>query len=875
MTGTAGGQQRRAIGNVVGEIDATVAEVAPIDNISQLIAGREAGVVVNTGNGSPGTASVIRIRGQSSMSGSNQPLIYVDGVRVNNRMSTPQGGNNAAAISRMDDFSPDEIESIEIIKGPAAATLYGTEASNGVIHIITKKGAFDRPAEWTFTTRQGANWLHNPEGKVPINWGINPETGEPMGLNLVETEKALGNDIFSYGRIQEYALSVSGGSSDVRYFVSGSGGREHGVTPDSWSKQYNARANVSARPNESITVDASAGFALLNFRVPGRALSDSPLRSLFLGQPENLDSPRRGFAIAPPDAFYEKSQYFQDAARMTAGLTLRHEPAEWFSHRLTFGLDLTDQKNTAFTPHLSDYASQFWSAQVSQGSKDVRQESVLQTSFDYSASATRALTEAISSTTSVGLQVNTKRIELTSAEGEGFPAPGVESVGGAATTFGSDDVIENNTVGLYLQEQFGFGDRFFLTAAVRADDNSAFGEDFSLVYYPKVSASWVVSEESFWGLDFVSSFRLRAAFGESGQQPDVFDAIRSFSPRSQPDGSPAVYPDAPGNPELGPERSRELEAGFDATLFGDRVTLDLTYYDQLTRDAIVAREVAPSTGFFETQFVNIGKLSNRGVELSVNARTIETNAFDWDLGLNLGTNRNRIEELGLGNFLQLGWTTQHHEGYPAASMFAPRVVSAEVDETGDPFNILCDDGQGGSMDCADAPWLFAGHPDPNVEGSLSSTFTISDRVQVGMLADFKLGQSNYSTLMWYRYASLGISEEQWNWQGVDPRILGAAELGRSGEFQFWVPKAGYARFRELSVSGALPESWVTPIGATSARLSVAARNLGMIWTEYFPYPGQDPESRAPANQLGGNREPEDTDATPPLTSLTLTLRLTF
>ncbi|MDZ7779771.1 MAG: TonB-dependent receptor [Gemmatimonadota bacterium] len=875
VTGTAGGQQRRAIGNVVGNIDGSVAEVAPIDNISNLLRGRESGVVVNQGNGSPGTASVVRIRGQSSMSGDNQPLLYVDGVRVNNRMSTPQGGSSAGAVSRIDDFSPDEIESVEVIKGPAAATLYGTEASNGVIHIITKRGSFDQPAEWTLSTRQGANWLHDPAGKVPINWGINPSTGEPEGLNLVEREKERGNDIFSYGRIQDYSLSVSGGSETMRYFVSGSGQSEDGATPDSWQKRYNARANVSAQPAEVISIEASTGFSLNEVRVPGRGAGQSALRSLFLGSPEHLDTPRRGFWIAPPEAFYERSQFVQDATRMTTSLTFRYDPTDWFNHRLTFGLDLTDQKNTAFTPHLSPSAAQFWSEQVARGSRNVRQESVQQSSFDYAASVSRDLSERVSSTTSAGLQVNTKRVELTQAIGEGFPAPGVESVGGAATTFGSDDVVENNTVGLYVQEQLGWENRIFLTAAVRADDNSAFGEEFSLVYYPKVSGSWVISEEDFWGLDFVSSLRLRAAYGESGQQPDVFDAIRSFSPRAQPDGSPAVFPDAPGNPDLGPEQSREIEAGFDATMFGDRVSLDLTFYDQVTRDAIVSRNVAPSDGFFEDQFVNIGRLSNRGVEVSLDARTLDLPTFDWDLGVNVGTNRNRIEDLGLESFLELGWTTRHQEGYPAASLFAPRVVSAEVTPAGDPVNILCDDGQGGSMDCGDAPWLYAGHPDPSVEGSVSSTFTFGDRIQLGMLADFKLGQTNYSTQMWWRYAALGIAEELWHPETADPRILGAAELGRSGEFQLWTPASGYMRFREVSLSAPLPTNWAERIGARAARVSLAARNLGMIWTEYFPYPAQDPESRAPANQLGGNREPEDTDATPPLTSLALTFRITF
>ncbi len=875
VTGTPGGLQRRAIGNVVGEVDAAASQVAPINDLSHLLAGREPGVEVQVGQGSPGTASVIRIRGQASLSASNQPLVYVDGVRVNSRMSTPQGGSTPAAISRMDDFAPGEIERIEVIKGPAAATLYGTEASNGVINIITKKGAFNQRARWTFSTKQGANWFANPEGHTPTNWGLD-SNGNLASVNLVAHEKALGNNVFHNGRVQEYSLDVSGGSEDVSYFVSGSALNNDGVTPESWQKKYNARVSVTAQAGDHFTVDGNAGLVLLHARVPGRGTSDGAMRSLWLGLPRFVDTPKRGFYRAPPEAFYEKAQFYQDVNRLTTGVTVNYTPFPWFHHRLTFGVDVTDQKNTNFTPYLSEFAAQFFSANDAAGSKDVRQETVLQTSFDYAASANWNVSPTLASTTSAGMQVNTKKIDQTRARGEGFPAVGIATVDGAASTFGYSDLIENNTVGIYVQEQLGWRDRMFLTAAVRADDNSAFGENFSLVYYPKVSGSWVLSDEDWWGLDFMNSFRLRGAYGESGQQPDVFDALRTYTPRAQPNGSAAVYPDAPGNSNLGPERGQEIEAGFDASMWNDRLSLEFTFYNQVTKDAIVARDVAPSTGFSAQKYVNIGKVSNRGIEVGLNARVLDLQSLDWDLGLNLDTNRNRVEELGLGGgFLALGWTTRHAEGYPAASFFAPKVVSADLDANGDPINMMCADGHGGTVNCEEsAPRVYAGHPDPSLEGSLTSSFTLADKIQLSAMADFKFGQSNYSTLTWWRYTGLPMAGELFQ-PNPDPKLKAAEYLGRFGEFQLWVPKASFARLREITLTSPLPDSWVQRIGAQQGRLSVAAQNVAMLWTNYFAWPYQDPEVRAPANVLGGNREPENTAAVPPLMSLTFTLRLTY
>ena len=185
VTGTAAASRVREIGNSVAVLDASVAEIQPIVNVSDLLRGRVAGVVLQQGTGDAGTASTIKIRGSSTMrTVSDGPLIYIDGIRVSNRMES--GPSRGSDVSRIDDMDPAMIESIEIIKGPAAATLYGTEAANGVINIKTKMGAIGA-AQWNFTTRQGASWFANPAGHTPTNWGVNPNTGNIETLNILQS----------------------------------------------------------------------------------------------------------------------------------------------------------------------------------------------------------------------------------------------------------------------------------------------------------------------------------------------------------------------------------------------------------------------------------------------------------------------------------------------------------------------------------------------------------------------------------------------------------------------------------------------------------------------------------------------------------------
>ncbi len=864
VTGTAGDARKRVLGNAVSQIDASEAATAPVQSFTELLNGRSTGVVVQQGSGVAGSTSEIRIRGRSSLREvSDAPLIYVDGIRVNNRMT---GGFGDPATSRLDDIDPSNIESIEIIKGPAAATLYGTEASNGVIQIITKQGA-EGPARWNLTMRQGISYFNDAAERLDINYWVDP-SGNVVAANMVELEEDRGTPIFGTGHDQFYNLSVGGGTDVLQYYLSGSGTFNKGVTPDNSGHRYNAQMNLTAKPSGKLRINANTGIVVSRYRLPMQGNS-GVLPSLQRGSPSTLDTPRRGWQTAPPETLYEAYHYNQDVNRLTGGISLEHNTTGWFTQRLTGGMDFTDQEVAYYTPRLGDWDSQFFSPTFASGSKEVTREEVLYSTLEYTGTASLNVSEHLRSNTSGGFQVYQKSIEYVEAEGQGFPATGVKTIAGAGTfQRGRDDFIENNTVGFFLQEQIGWKDRIFLTVALRADDNSAFGEDFDVVYYPKVSGSWVLNEEPFWNVSWVNSLRLRAAYGESGQQPDAFAALRTFEARPHPEGIAAVTPQSVGNPDLGPERGKEIEAGFDLGMFNDRFTVDFTYYNQKTTDAILSRNVAPSTGFSGTQFVNVGEIANSGFEVGIDALVVDSRKVDWDLGLSFNTNKNEITKLGIDGWLDVGWTTRHQEGYPVGSFFAAKVLSAELDPDGIAINAMCDDGEGGAISCDEAPWVYLGHPSPDFEGSFNTSVTLLDRVRIRGLVDFQMGQSKYITDRWNRCAWRQNCEINAYPERFDVRAVVAAQNGGWNEFDWWIKEASFARLREVSIEYSLPDSWLSWLSASSGSIALGGRNLG-VWTEY---PDLDPETMDITNSV---TEPNDQSILPPLRQFSITIHLSY
>ncbi|HEX9109325.1 MAG TPA: TonB-dependent receptor plug domain-containing protein, partial [Longimicrobiales bacterium] len=257
VTGTAGGQQKRSLGHSVTTVQAAdiVANEA-VSNVQEVLNGRAAGVTYTATTGRIGGGGLINIRGSSSISLSNQPLLYIDGARVDNDVGTGPAVQGGHITSRLSDLNPDDIESIEVIKGPAAATLYGTEAANGVIQVITRKGRFGQKPEFTASIRQGTDWFMNPQGRLPTNYAKNA-AGQVISWNGVAQEDARGTPIFSNGSIQSYNLSLSGGSEATRYYVGSTYDADRGVTPDNHDKRFSGHATLAVTPSDKVSLETS------------------------------------------------------------------------------------------------------------------------------------------------------------------------------------------------------------------------------------------------------------------------------------------------------------------------------------------------------------------------------------------------------------------------------------------------------------------------------------------------------------------------------------------------------------------------------------------------------------------------------------------
>lgn len=863
VTGTPAAVSRRELGVALDQLDADeILENAATRTVGQMLQARSPGITVFAQSGMLGNGSIPKLRGIASLTLSNIPMIYVDGVRVANNMDGP---------SRLDDINPEDIESIEVIKGPAASTLYGTEASNGVIQILTKQGRAGGTS-FTLRTTQGANWLMNPEGRFPTTWGITPD-GEIISQDLVAEETAAGRPIFRTGHVQSYFASMRGGTAQFGYYMSGDYSNEQGVYRNNDLERFTARTNVHAQVREDLLIRTSLGFVTSHLRqAPEGSSSGFGIMPMTLwGSPTTRDTPLRGFLRAPPEASNTIGPV-QDLNRTTWSTQIEHTLFDWLSQRLTVGADVVDETDTELWPRHPDGAAHFF-GENSLGQKELSKTERRNYTLDYAASASFDLTPTLESMTSFGVQYYQRSERSAEAEGSLFPVVGLETIGATSQRTADEDFVQNKTLGLFVQQRFGWQGRRFLTLAVRGDDNSAFGSAVDPAIYPKVSGVWVVSEEPFWNLSLVNELRLRGAWGTAGQQPDVFDAARTYSPTTGAGGGVGVLPTNIGNPELKPERGQELELGFDASLFNDRLGVVFTYYDQTTKDAIIEKNVAPSTGFSGEQLLNIGEIKNWGFELALDARLLDTERVLWQLGANIAHTQNRIEELGVPPIATGGGrgTIWHKEGYPVGGFWDRLVVQADRGPDGMPVNVLCAGGPENDnqpVPCEDAPDVYLGGPGPWWDMSVQSTLELWDRLRLSALVDIAADQRSLTATSYAADVVFRNTEKIIKFEEQDPIYQAMILQGNNG---LWVENNSFVKLREISASYALPTALAQRfLGASSLSVNVSGRNLWNIWI-HPEYTDIDPEIN-PSTSVW-YRQPQTT--TPPFASLVLSLGVTF
>jgi TonB-linked SusC/RagA family outer membrane protein len=877
VTGQAGAVSRREIGNTISTVSSTDFENMPTPTVGDVLQGTASGTTVMDASGQVGVGKRIRLRGINSVSQGNAPLIYVDGVRITEQpyQDDPETGNQAP--SPLNDINPEDIERVEVIKGAAATTLYGTQASAGVIQIFTKRGTTGRP-RWSLAIDQGFNTMGHigPDKSInPTGLGMNSCSftgnddlpgGDPMFP--ADSSCPASGSWLSNGWLQRYNLAVRGGGAELNYFVSGRWGREEGVVQPQHSQDWSIRGNFGFQPTRTFTIT-------LNNMYARRRVQWIPDGDNAEGFPLNVWRGESDYTPGHMDSVVLGMKLFQTSNHFTTGLTLAWDPVPGMTHRVNFGLDFAE----------SDYTEEraFGDWRVPLGNREDDEYQAKTLTLDYAGTWSTRLGGNFSSRFSLGGQLYSEDRYNLNGFGDDFAGPGDKVINNAARTEAFEVRWKQTNGGFFLQEELGFHDRLYLIAGIRFDGFSTFGEDYGMAAYPKLAAAYTISDAGFWP-GWWEGFKLRAAWGTSGRAPGLFDALRTWDPVSGDEGQPAVTPDNLGNPELGPEKSVELELGFDGSMFGGRVGYEFTWFDQHTKDALIPVQQIPSTGFVGTQLENVGELENTGFETALNVGIIRTNSFDWDLGIRYGSNRSRVVDMGGLEDIYVSWRQRirpctNPDGTPSAE--AERQLTyrdkVECPVPGYWHQYVVNDTAPGNTALGTLPVMeerYFGPSYPTSTWGFTTNFRIGRWLTLDAVGEAQLGHFLSSGVA-YQNARRAVWPEcraqqaAYDADGTDGLTAWDTALciRNYTTYGMWIRPADFFKLRTLSASFFLP-SKIIP-GSRAVTLLLQGRNLLTV----SDFPGVDPEASE-----GGSSEVlwrQEYYNLPPYRSFIVSLKIEF
>lgn len=799
----AGEQRRRAIGTGITSIDVeSKLRDAPVTRVQDLLQGREAGVVSMASSGTVGAAGPMILRGITSLTQDNQPLIYIDGVRLD-RSNTNLISLGGQAVSRLSDINPQDIERMEVIKGSAATALYGSEASSGVIQIFTKRG---KPGETVYSVdaKLGGNWI--PKRLPKMHY---------------DPQYPSANDLVSMGQHTEVSASVRGGSETFGYFGGVSRVDTEGSFVNNWFKRTSARLNLDIRPSEKFTGAFASSFSVSNTALPvNDNVTSGILTNIYLGNPVKAGTPTDpwGGAFFPVPMVLARE--VEDIAnRYTSSLTLDHRPADFFSHRITFGVEVLNGQGKSYQPYWVEP-----NKPVRKGSRIINTRTNNQFNIDYGAMFRVRHTDNYESSLTFGGQFFSRSDRRANASGSDFAAPGLRALGATALASISESDLSYNTGGVFGEYQLAVRDLLFLKVGSRFDGSSAFGKDFGWMAFPKASVSYVISDEDWFSLPALSMLRLRLGYGTAGTQPGAFDAVRTYTNVIGLHGQPGIRSSTYGNPKLAPEVSREFEGGFDATFFEGRLSLTTTAYHQRTDDVLLNKQFPPSMGILATQVVNAGKVENKGLEISADVQLMQREGFTWSVNAGYAHNSNKVLDLAGEPFIIADrFGTRIVEGYPVSGKWER--VTVGHDANGYPI--------------ASDTVVYIGPSIPPHTGNVGTTLTFGN-LMVRANGQFAMGHYvNNHTRPYMAFNKTG--EEYWRVVQANGGDEDHDEvhkfIARNRIYGDFIEKADWFKLREIMASYSLPQTMAGRFGARSARVIVSAQNLFTL----TGYSGSDPE----------------------------------
>jgi TonB-linked SusC/RagA family outer membrane protein len=872
VTGQASGISRRNLANSVATVDAEDLTKVPAISVEHALQGKIAGAQIQQNTGAPGGGNRIRIRGISSILGNAQPLYVVDGVIASdvaiapgtNRVTRASGAvtialaNQESPVNRIADLNPDDIESVEVLKGSAAAAIYGSKASGGVIMITTKRGRAGRPQ---FSLRQGVGTsrLAYKEGSRRFQslaaaraaFDPNNTRGDAFWASAFNPDNNFSYEELLFGETPvnyETSLSVSGGSDNTRYFVSGLLRRDEGIVKNTFADKKSLRVNLDQNFGSRVTL--SAGSELVrNSADRGLFGNDNAGNSIYYTVtklPSFYDFRPAADGTFPVNPFYPSNpfqtvQLIQNRETVWRSLSsgrLAYEAISGAVHQVRFigqgGVDVFTQRNNVFSPpelHYEDDDGRVGTA-VGSYAQNIQYNANLNAVHVYAARPW------LSFTSQLGTQYEVRDLDQTRTVGENLLGGLALPDAGTVRDLDIED-LRVHDFGFFGQTEALAWERLLVTVGVRADRSSNNGDVGKFYYFPKYAVSYRMPALV---AGVVDELKLRAAYGTTGNQPQYGQKFTNLTTGSQGGLGGFSIGLTRGFADIRPELQRELEGGVDVSLLRNRAQLELTVFERNISDLLIQRTLAPSTGF-SNEVYNGASMRVGGFEASLNAFPLQTRAYgglSWNTRLQFAMNRSKITKLPVSAFLfstpQVG-AIEIREGQSATRLVGNDTVAVAgtcpAHAVPNPDPTFCSTRTVGAV----VP-VYMGDASPDYTAGLGnelrwrglSLYAMLDRQKGGMLAAGT-----------WRHFDLGQNSRDYDDPSPDPtKTLGKWRTDTYLRVtRIYYQDISYWKLRELTLSYDVPQAMLSRFGggARSARISLSGRNLKW-WTDFR---GGDPD----------------------------------
>jgi TonB-dependent SusC/RagA subfamily outer membrane receptor len=832
VTGTATPTTVRALGTSIASVDNTQIAEARSVTVDQALQGKVAGAQITQNSGSPGGGGLsVRLRGTGSIISGSEPLYIVDGVIVDN--SSDQlidFGARSNVQNRLADLDPNDIDRIEIVRGAAAAALYGSRANNGVVQIFTKRGVAGAP-RITFGTRYTSEHLAK---RLALNLAPLDAAGNPV------TRYDYQDEIFRTGSLKEMNISAEGGSDKTTYYAGASYSGEDGIIKASSAVRRSARVNLSQKVFNPLKLNIGANYVRSEAEFEPNGESGTGVITALLFTPTTFSffpvngiypQAPTGAGFANPLAVIDTWKAPQTTDRFIGSINAVYNPSPKLIAQYTLGYDGYQLEADQLIPR-GTIASEPTGRSVAilRNSRIVNNDGV--------ATYTTKPSEDLEFGSSLGFNYTTQFISTTSATARDLLPTGELVSAGAIPTAGQSrfDLV---TLGFYGQQTMAWRDRLYLTGALRRDASSTFGTGDRWQWYPKLSASYVISDESWFRNSAIgnafSSLRLRSALGYAGNQPSIANAYASldtYVKRVNNDHVGVVNSLVLGNDSLRPERQREVEFGADMGFWQDRINLEATVYSKKVTDALLSRPLPTSSGY-TTKLDNIGEISNKGFELLARTRNISNPNLRWTSTVTYSRNKNKLDKL-IGAPFTLGYANRVEQGQPIGYFYS------ELPQFNADGTVALDAaGQIVRSPVATRVSGKVGDPNPKWLGSFLNEIQIGKRIQVRALLDGSFGGDvlNFTKRTLDTFGTSAEAALEFLPANDPNRVAPGYARSKRFFYGFYAEDGSYVKLREVSVTFDLAPTLARSVKAAGLAVTLSGRNLH-TWTDYT---GFDPE----------------------------------